>query len=104
MTPFTGQELAVDDDYVVLVLSDAIRDCVLHKLVVRLNLLVDNTILIKECIDDFPLVINIDLHINCGATLGYSITGVSRSTSTFLYLQLLIKLGMKLIILNFFFV
>ena len=105
MALFSGQELAVDNDYIVLVLPNTIRDGILHKLIVRLNLLVDNTILIKECIDDFPLVIDVDLHITSfKATLGQSITSMSGGTSTLLYLQLLIKLVMKLIVLNLFFV
>jgi len=105
MALFSRQELTVNYDDIVLVLSDAIRDCVLHKLVVRLNLLVDNTILIEEGINNFPLVIYVNLHIGSfKATLRQSITCMSRCTTTFLYLQLLIKLSMKLILLIFFLV
>ena len=56
-----GDELALDPNKVGLVLPNAVRDGVLDKLVERLNLLVDDTVLLKERVNDLPLVIDVDL-------------------------------------------
>ena len=56
-----GDELAVDLDEVGLVLAHAVGDRVLDKLVERLDLLVDDAVLLEERVDDLPLVVDVDL-------------------------------------------
>ena len=52
-------ELAINDNSVILMLSDTFLDHVFNKSIIWLDLLVDNTILHKECTNDIPLVIYI---------------------------------------------
>jgi hypothetical protein len=55
------QVLAIDLDHVVLVLIHTVRNHVLDEAIEGLNLLVNDTILLKVSIDDFPLIVNCDL-------------------------------------------
>lgn len=61
MIPLAGNILPVNFDNIWLVLFDTVGDGMLDKLVEWLNLLVHHTVLIKESINDLPLIINIYL-------------------------------------------
>ena len=70
-------ELLVDLDEVRLVFSNAVRDGMLDELVKGLDLLVHDTILLEEGVDDLPLVLHINLVLASGFDL---ILGVQLAT------------------------
>ena len=61
MTFGPGQELRSDTNNIGLMLVYAVLDRILDKLIEWLDLLVNHTILLEKCMDDIPLIINIDL-------------------------------------------